>query len=916
MNTRALFVLCSLFTLLVLLIINYPPVRFFNTTDRKALAEDMEIKEKLLWDWERLRDPETGTIPSDIRKQELAFVKQIPGSEAQRGAPLYFENRGPYNVGGRTRAFAFDVQNPNRLLAGSVSGGIYISNNGGQTWTMTTPPDFGYGITCMAQDRRPGKTHIWYAGTGEAYGTSASGAGAFFLGNGILKSTDNGVTWSFLSSTASNTAASFDKSFDLHWNIKTDPVRMDSDIVYAACYGAIWRSNNGGESWKRILGTFSTNSDAYFTDINLSDSGVIYATISSENPSWRGIWRSTNGLQFTNITPQGFPSGYDRIVTGIAPSNENIVYVLAHTYNFGTPDTGYTGDVEWNTLWRYIHSDTGGTWENLSANMPWQGGVFDKFRAQGSYNMVIAIKPDDPNVVILGGTNIHRSTDGFSTPDHITKIGGYEIGANFPVIKSYPNNHPDHHVFFFHPNNPNIMFNGNDGGLYRTDNIMADSVEWVSLNNGYLTTQFYTIAVDHATANDPTIICGAQDNGSWFTNSASPTAPWVYARGGDGSFCAIADHKTAFYYSIQNGKMQRAYVDANGNTTSFARIDPIGASGYKFINPFILDPMDSTKMYLAAGRRLYRNNDLSGIPMINNWDSISTNWVYLPDTCTATTGNISALACSRQPAHVLYYGTDKKRVYKVVNAHTGVPSRVDITYNLFPNAYVNCIAVDPNDADKVAVVFSNYKVNSIWYSEDGGSNWQRCGGNLEEAPSGAGNGPSVRWMTILPRNDGNVYLIATSTGVYATHKLQGDSTFWIKQGVNTIGNTVCEMITSRSVDGLVAVASHGNGIFTTYINSVQDIFTSIPEISRISEATLFPNPGTNAPTLQFTSLAPQHITINIYALNGQFINSRNISTTSGKHTLVLNELQSQASGIYFIQLQYGNNRKSYKWVKM
>ncbi len=881
-------------------------------------GDGMEIKGRALWDLERLSDPETGMIPSDIRKDELAFSQSLPSNDASRNTPLYFENRGPFNVGGRTRAFAFDVENPNRFIAGSVSGGIYISNDGGTSWTMTTSPEYGYGVTCISQDRRPGKTNTWYCGTGEAYGTSASGSGAFFLGNGVLKSTDNGITWNFITSTTSNTAAGFDKAFDLIWNIKIDPLRMDSDIVYAACYGGVWRSNDGGDSWKRVLGTFGSNGDAYFTDVNITSQGVVYATVSSDNNTWRGIWRSTDGLQFTNIIPQGFPVGYDRIVTGIAPSDENIVYAIAHTYNFGTPDTGYTGDVEWNTLWRYTHTDTGGTWVNLSANMPWQGGVFDKFRAQGSYNMVIAVKPDDPNVVILGGTNLHRSTDGFTTPNNIKKIGGYEVGANFPVIKSYPNNHPDHHVLFFHPSNPDVLFNGNDGGLFRTDDILADSVEWASLNNGYLTTQFYTIAVDHNSASDPTIICGAQDNGSWFTNNASPTAPWLYARGGDGSFCAIADNKTAFYYSIQNGKIQRAFVDANGNTGSFARIDPIGASGYKFINPFILDPMDSTVMYLPAGRRLYRNNNLSGIPMVNNWDTISTNWVYLPDTCNTSTGSISAVACSRQPAHVLYYGTDKKRIYKILNASTGSPTRTDVTPSNFPNsAYVNCIAVDPTDADKVAVVFSNYKVNSIWYSENGGGSWLRCGGNLEETPTGSGNGPSVRWMTILPRSDGKVYLVATSTGVYATNVLQGDSTFWIKQGVSTIGNTVCEMIISRQIDGLVAVASHGNGIFTTYINSVQDIFTSIPENLFIQNDVLYPNPGSLYPTLKFTVAAPITAQLTIYSLSGAWVSSKQVVwNTQGPKQIALEELRDVPKGVYMIMMQYGSIRKAYKWVKL
>src|ERR1019366_4334057 len=111
------------------------------------------------------------------------------------------------------------------------------------------------------------------------------------------------------------------------------------------------------------------------------------------------------------------------------------------------------------------------------------------------------------------------------------------------------------------------------------------------------TTQFYTCAVDHATTDD-IVIGGAQDNGSWFTNSTNLTTPWVTPRGGDGAYCAIADHGSAFYFSIQQGKVMRAVLDGSGNIDSFARIDPIGAYQPLFVNPFLIDPNNNDLMYM------------------------------------------------------------------------------------------------------------------------------------------------------------------------------------------------------------------------------------------------------------------------------------------------------------------------------
>ncbi len=883
-----------------------------NVVQSEAMEMNDEEGGYYKWELMRLADPVTGKIPDHIRALELEYSATLPSDKNLRSSS--FVNRGPWNVGGRTRAFAIDINDTSILIAGSVAGDIWRSTDLGNSWTVVSNDETPFGITCIIQDKRAGHSNTWYAGTGEGYGTSASGGGAFYLGDGVVKSIDNGLTWTKLASTSSANTTGFDKEFDIVWSMATDNSNTIEDEIYASTYGKIYRSANGGTSWTVVLNSLNGSGQvaAYFTTVEVTNTGVVYATISSDGLN-KGIWRSTDGLAFVNILPDSFPPAYNRIVMGINPQNENEIYFLANTPGYGIPDTNYIGDVEWNSFYKYTYlsgdgSDTGGVWENRSLNLPTNGGPFDKYMCQGSYDMVVAVKPDDSNTVYIGGTNIYRSTTAFADPDHTRFIGGYKEGATLPIVSMYQNHHPDQHVLFFHPDNPNILYSANDGGIFKTADCMEDTVKWTSFNNGYLTSMFYTAAVDNANANDPIIIAGAQDNGSWFTNNTNPTTPWVTPRGGDGSYCAIADNKTEFYFSIQNGKMMKTKLNTStGIIDSFTRIDPIPKQDYLFINPFILDPVDNNKMYLAGGSRLYRNNDLGGIPYSSNWDSITTNWMYFPDTVVSPT-QISALTCSTNPAHILYYGTTSRNIYKVVNANTGNPTRTNITSTtpgvIFPgNGYVNCIAVDPQDADKIILVYSNYNVYSLFYSTNGGTTWKKGAGNLEATPSGGGNGPSLRWASILHLADGNTaYLVATSIGLFATDKLQSDSTVWVKQASNTIGNSVCDMIVTRENDGLVVIATHSRGIFSTNLTSINDIATIKNIKTETATVNLYPNPTSSICVLQVQLKQNAFAKIELYDITGkkmQPVFSGNLLT--GENKIQLN-VQSLSSGIYLCKI--------------
>ncbi len=761
------------------------------------------------YEFRMLVNPATGEIPRNIRRKEIEFSKSIPSvkeSRLSKGSSLQaldFQSRGPVNRGGRVRALGIDVRSTasnSVIIAAGVSGGIWRSINNGATWTQTSLPSQINSATCIAQDTRVGYQDTWYIGTGESYG-SASGGYAFHLGNGIFKSTDNGLSWSLLPSTTSNTPQSFDNYFDLVHNIAVNPV---TGTIYAAASNTIMSSKNGGNTWELELSTLASSA---FSEVIATPSGQIFAAINS-SVSESGIWKSTNdGSSWTKITPSGFPSTYGRIVLAVAPSDENRIYLLANTPGFGKSGHSF-----------WASNNGGSSWTNYSNNLPDTEGSVAGYNAQGNYNMVIAVKPNDPDFVLFGGTNLHRSTNGMTsklTNTYANWIGGYSVAND---ISQYPNHHPDQHALVFAPYNPNILYSGDDGGVHVTNDIGKGTVAWNDINNGFITSQFYSISMDQATSDDPVLLGGLQDNGHYYVNSTNGNAPWVEMPfGGDGAFTAIADGKDYYYIETQNGDLVRLELYNSGDYKSWTVAKPNHETDYLFINPYVLDPNNSKIMYFVAGDSLWRNSDLTAIPNYNN-NPTSVNWSVLSNT---KTGNIiTAVSVSKTPANIVYYGTANGQIYRLNNAHVGNPSPTNIWSGKgMPDGYVSSLAVDPNNGNNVLVAFSNYGIISLYYTTNGGTSWTAVAGNLEENSDGSGNGPSCRWVSITNYGGTTTYFVATSTGLYSTNSLNGMSTQWLQESPNEIGVSICTMVKTREVDGNVVVATHGSGIYSATLSS-------------------------------------------------------------------------------------------------
>jgi hypothetical protein len=879
--------------------------------DPLSYNNDNKLDSRQNWELSRLADPRTGKIPQNMRKRELAFAQTLPSDYENTGfrSSATWVKRGPWNVGGRSRTIVMDVNDPDILMTGGVSGGLWRTEDAGQSWTKITKPEDIHSVTCIVQDKRAGRNNIWYYSTGEVRGNSASGPGAFFTGNGVYKSTDNGLTWTNLASTNSGNVR-YDNLWDATWRLALDPSVDTQDVVYAATLGAIYKSVDGGNSWEAVLGGNISNY-AFYTDILVTPEGVKYATLSNEGKD-AGIWRSEDGKNWTNILPAGFPDDYNRIVMDCNPQNENSIYFLANTTETGKLGLGYKGREDYNVLWKYTYksgdgSGDMGAWSDLTQNIPAFAKMgFDDFQTQGSYDMLVKVKPDDSNVIFIGGTNIYRSLDGFTTLNKIKQLGGYGVGTQRPKWEVYKDHHPDQHDIIFHPNNPDVLINANDGGIYRTDDCLAETVVWTPLNNGYLTTQLYTINFDRTSTNDM-LIAGFQDNGNYFVNNGGTKSPWIMPMNGDGSFSAVAPGEEYFIFSTQLGKMAKIKLDEEGNRIAFNRIDPIGGTDYQFINPFVMDPNDKNILYVPEGTKLWRNDSVSHIPYEDGYDSISMGWFKYTDTVDMPNRTISCIAVSTDnPPHRVYYGTSISTIYRIDDANVGDPEHKRIyTPDLGIGGHMNCIAVDPRDADKFMIVYSNYSVYSIYYSDDGGDSYKKAAGNLEENPDGTGNGPSVRWASILPLKNGKtIYFAATSVGLFATDTLLGHNTTWTKVGANVIGNVVVEMVETRPLDGLVAVATHGNGIYTKKVESF-DHLVGINDWKKdiVFEMEAYPNPCQDFINLEIHSEFNQRANISVYDFQGKLILKReNIEIINGENFINL-DLREFSKGTYYVNIQ-------------
>jgi hypothetical protein len=810
---------------------NREPVRRFEKIGELAKADESraekpydDLKGALEFEFNMTKDPATGKIPEGIfaaeREQANEIVKRQSALRIPEVAAYNFA--GPDNLGGRTRAIAYDVRyngTTNRIiLAGGISGGVFKSIDDGATWVRKSPTGEHFSCTSIAQDTRVGSQDTWYYTVGEAIGNSTSATGATYVGDGVYKSTDNGETWVRLP--ASNTGAleSFDRNTDLINRVVVDPTNGN---VYIAALATILRSINGGTSWTAVLsGTLADTSD--LTDIAVTSTGRFYAGFAGTHAAGQdGVWTSTDGAVWTRIagpggTPAGWPANaaYGRVVLAIAPSSENLVYAMfSNNFTSGCPgDPVNTVPGVEAGLFRWNQTTT--TWTNLSATLPDEVGCTsgnDPFAVQGGYDLVVAVKPDDATTVFIAGTNTYRSTDSGAT---WTRIGGYAGAAGYA---QYLNSHPDIHFIVFQPTSSITMLCGNDGGIQRTINDLAGTVAWTPINSGFRTYQYYYVANDPRSGNAK-VIGGAQDNGTT-RNVGGSGILFESVYSGDGASVGLTDPAATGgvqyeYVASQNGDIQRRLSTDPGGVTTDIKPAAVVTNGL-FVTLFKLDPDNSERLYYANDSALYRTTSASTVAP-GTWTSMTG----IATAVSAVAGaRISAIGLSRGAYSVatssLFLGTSDGRVFRLDDP-TGVAAAtapVNITGAGFPAAaYVSSISANPTNDDTVLVTFSNYGVTSVFFTGNANSP-----GPVWTAVEGTLTLPSYRSSAIVDTGAGGLqYFVGTSQGLYRTTGLPGLPA-WTQEGSAFMGNAVASNLDLRASDNKLLVGTHGYGMWSAFV---------------------------------------------------------------------------------------------------
>lgn len=887
-----------------------------------------ESDRKHAWELSMLADPATGKIPEGVRLKELGFWhKMINNNQSnykKTRAEAVWNSRGPWNVGGRTRGMAIDVSNENHLIAGAVSGGIWQSWDAGSSWTKVSDSNAHPGVVSISQDKRPGKTNIWYALSGEISGTSASGGGSFYLGDGAFLSIDNGNTWKPMASLANGKPNLFQYNYQGAWRIEASLVDTVPACVYIASYGTIYRSTDTGTSWAAVLGN---GNFAYYTDVAVSSTGVVYATMSSGS-NVKGFFRSDDGVHFTNITPASLKN-YNRTVLEINPNNENEVYFLSHLPDSvgGITTSNYEGTKEYVSLYKYTFlsgdgSGVGGNWQNLSENLPVHSPYqFDRFNCQGGYDLLIKVQPGSNNIII-GGTNLYRSTDGFTSANNTKQIGGYGIATELANFTAYPNHHPDQHQLYFLKSNPQKAYSVSDGGVKFTENINAESVEWQDKSLGYITSQAYTVNIDESKPYDQWMLSGFQDNANFITNSNNFRNNWTLTVNGDGAYNYMAPNRQYLIVSTQLGNVRKVLIDQKGNVIRRMRIDPVGTNkdSYTFINPLLVS---QNNLFLPVGKTIGIYKDIDKLEVVNSSSKLKTGWIYLNDTITTLSyvfrgdtiqPSITSIAISNTLPTILYIGTNNKELYRVVNplsANARMQKCPTARLPVGSGAYVSDIKVDPDSAATVFMCYSNYGVTSLYYSSDTGNTWYMVGGNLESASNFSEADPSVRSVAILKNKDGKrTYFAGTSIGLYSTDTLVfgisnfSNKTVWKQEAVEKIGAGIVTDLKTRNADGYIAVATHGYGLFDSYY------FTNQVPISFLNGSSLdiYPNPANNEINYTFANTEAGDVHAEIVNIMGQKVMTGiKEYFNTGTFTMKIN-ISHLSSGHYFFNLYNGNKK--------
>jgi len=735
---------------------------------QRVTENQVGISRRLQQEIDEAKDPTLGYVPQArlvqayrTRQARLAQIQQT-----SRATLFSWTERGPNSdvtgpsngntrpgngkTSGRVRAIWEDLGDATgkTVWIGGIDGGLWKTNDitaSPATWTPINDFFNNLAVSSICQD--PTDPNIIYFGTGE----KAINADAV-RGAGIWQSTDHGLTWGVMPGSSAL------------WNV-SKVVCDATGNLYVACNSL--SNNQGLQRFTKSTGTWTnitpSGLDPRLPDIELSSTGRLHVSCGYYNSA-----ATSSGYRYTDNPATVTPATWTSPVTTFSPVQYNVDLASSGNTVYALPSNS-SFDV--STI--YKSTDGGAHWSATAATPAFTSG-------QAWYCMGIAVDPTNANNVIVGSLDCYKTTNGGSS---WTKISEW-VGTTGQYV------HADQHIVSWRSNGQVLI--GSDGGVFYSPNAGTTISD---RNTGLRIKQFYAVAV-HPTSTDY-FLAGAQDNGVHQLNSPGLGSS-VEVTGGDGAFVHIDQNQPQYQWGSYVYNQYRRSTDGGNTWTSVN----YSSSAGRFINPTDYDDAANI-MYCSGNANTYLrwSNPQSG----STFTAVTMNGL--------NSGKVSAVKVSPYSSNTVFFGGGGSGItpslIKATNANA-TPAFTSIIGSGMTTASANISSIElGTDEQNIIVAYSNYGINNLFVTNDGGATWSAIDGNLPDMP--------VRWAMFYPGSNNTKAIIATETGVWQTELINGSATVWDPE--TGFPNVRTDMLQYRSSDGLLSAATHGRGLFTTILGA-------------------------------------------------------------------------------------------------
>ncbi|MEL6810402.1 MAG: T9SS type A sorting domain-containing protein [Bacteroidota bacterium] len=798
----------------------YGSVERFSEDDKRRLFSDF-----------------TETL-SEIENYEAIQNEEWNNRSVQNGN---WEELGPFNNvitttgwspgNGRVTSMAEHPSDPNTILIGTYYSGVWKTNDGGDSWIPLSDnfANNDFGIQSVAID--PSNPNTYYFGS---------------VYQGLYRSVDAGATWEnlgYIIPQQPNTVDFIEK-------ILVDPT--NSNILYVALLDyegldGIYKSLDGGATWSLILNTHWILNDI---QIKPDDPDVIFV-------SAKKLYRSPDGGQSWSILP-GFNEEHKKFA--MSKNHPNVMYVLqtkpSPSSNRNIYDKLFKSIDGGQSFTSITHGDSNFLGYSINA---------DDETSRVPDFMSIAVHPDDPDEVHIGGVLTWRSLDGGNTFECTSALSPQEAAS---LNIGYCHRDVDKMNFI-----GSTLFVCSDGGFYKAPDtsVLNNSYYQESNNNMGLSV---VSSMDIAQSGQEHLTIGTWDNGSYIYDNASGWTNW--AGGNVRSLVRDSDDfDTNYAMTFNFGTMFIEYrmfrTEDGGNS-----ITELGLPGQYYSSAFTQDPVDPNTIYLGS-RALYKSTNKGA-----SWTAISPQY-------SSTLAHVAVASGNNQ---IIYISDSGQRLlYKTVDGGANWSDGL-VPYPLRTMG-VSDIAIHPTKPNHIAIAGGgDYRV---LVSSDGGASWINYTKNLP---------PATAYSLVWDDNGEDGLYVGTNRSVYYIDNTREN---WVGYN-NNLPKIRITNLQINNVNNKIYAATLGRGVWVS--DKCDECILGINEYDVDERLKVYPNPSNGIVTVDVAN--PMVLDIRLFDSTGKLLQYKANEEIDDKIEL---DLSRYTSGIYYLRFGFSEGTITKRLIK-